>query len=214
MNTIDAIMKRRSVRAFLDKPVEEDRLERILQAAARTPSWANTQPWEVFVATEETLKRIKEGYAAAYASQTKAEPDIARPAEWSEAAKARTRQLHPDMQRDCGEAVKDFGILNQKMFNAQAVAYIAVDKLHSEWSLYDIGAYSQSFMLAALEEDLGTIPAITLVLYPDVLKKELDIPENLKITIGIAVGYPDESHDINRFVSGRSALADNVQIRK
>jgi nitroreductase len=36
-----------------------------------------------------------------------------------------------------------------------------MDRVLNQWSLYDIGAYSQSFMLAALEQGLSTIPAIT-----------------------------------------------------
>ena len=79
------------------------------------------------------------------------------------------------MLRDCGSAVDQFGILNQTMFNAPAVIYICMDKILSEWSLYDIGAFSQSIMLAAVEQGLSTIPAITLMLYPDVLRRELKI---------------------------------------
>jgi nitroreductase len=65
-------------------------------------------------------------------------------------------------------------------------------------------------MLAALEQGLSTIPAITLTLYPDILRRELKIPDNLKITIGIAIGYPDIDHGINKFVSSRSLLTETV----
>jgi nitroreductase len=97
------------------------------------------------------------------------------------------------------------------MFNAPVVVYICMDKILSEWSLYDIGAYSQSFMLAALEQGLSTIPAITLTLYPDILRRELKIPDNLKITIGIAVGYADKENYINKFVSSRNPLDETVR---
>jgi nitroreductase len=86
-----------------------------------------------------------------------------------------------------------------------------MDKIHSEWSLYDIGAYSQSLMLAAMEQGLSTIPAITLVVYPDVLRRELNIPEHLKVTIGIAIGYADPENKINNFVSSRSPLGETVR---
>jgi nitroreductase len=66
-------------------------------------------------------------------------------------------------------------------------------------------------MLAAIEQGLSTIPAITLVLYPDVLRRELKIPDNLKITIGIAIGYADPANQINNFVSGRSPLSETVR---
>jgi nitroreductase len=52
--------------------------------------------------------------------------------------------------------VEQFAALNQTMFNASVVVYVCMDKILSEWSLYDIGAYSQTFMLAALEQGLST----------------------------------------------------------
>ena len=211
MNVIETITSRRSIRAFLSTPVEREKLDAVLTAAARTPSWANTQPWEIFVAAGNTLERIREGYQKKYAEKTPAAPETPRPTEWPESARKRMQQLSPDMARDCGDAVEQFALLNQKMFNAPLVVYICMDKILSEWSLYDIGAYSQSFMLAALEQGLSTIPAITLTFYPDVLRRELEIPDNLKVTIGIAVGYADRGHGINKFVSSRGQLAETVR---
>lgn len=210
MNVIEAINMRHSTRAFLSKPVEKEKLNAVLEVAARTPSWANSQPWEVFVATGDTLNRIKNGYKQKYADKAIVAPETPRPAAWPQAAKKRLQQLHPDMVRDCGDAVEQFGTLNQSMFNAPAVIYVCMDKVLSEWSLYDIGAYSQSIMLAAIEHGLATIPAITLVLYPDVLRSELKIPDNLKLTIGIAIGYADKGNKINNFVSSRSPLSETV----
>lgn len=210
MNVTEALNARHSTRAFLPKPVEKDKLNAVLDAAVRTPSWANSQPWKVFVATGDTLDRIKKSYKQKHADKATAAPETPRPAEWSQAAKKRQQQLRPDMARDCGDAVEQFGALNQSMFNAPAVIYLCMDKVLSEWSLYDIGAYSQSVMLASLEQDLATIPAITLMLYPDVLRRELKIPDNLKLTIGIAIGYADKDNQINHFVSGRSPISETV----
>jgi nitroreductase len=211
MNVIEAINERHSTRAFLSKPVEQEKLDVVLAASVRAPSWANTQPWEIFVVTGSTLERIKEGYRQKYADKTPTAPETPRPVEWSEAAQKRIQQLRPDMARSCGDAVEQFAVLNQTMFNAPVVVYICMDKILSEWSLYDIGAYSQTFMLAALEQGLSSIPAITLTLYPDILRRELKIPDNLKITIGIAVGYADKENGINKFISSRSSLEETVR---
>jgi nitroreductase len=210
MNVIEALNERKSTRSFLSKPVDKEKLNAVLEAAVRTPSWGNSQPWEVFVATGNTLDKIKNGYKQKYAEKAVASPETPRPTEWSQAAIKRPQQLRPDMARDCGDAVGQFGALNQSMFNAPAVIYVCMDKVLSEWSLYDIGAYSQSVMLAGIEHGLAAIPAITLVLYPDVLRHELKIPDNLKLTIGIAIGYADKDNQINNFVSGRSPLSETV----
>jgi nitroreductase len=211
MNVTEAINGRHSIRAFLSKPVEREKLDAILAASSRVPSWANTQPWEIFVVSGGTLERIKEGYRQKYADKAPAAPETPRPAEWPEAEQKRIQQLRPDMKRTCGEAVEQFAALNQNMFSAPVVVYICMDKALSEWSLYDIGAYSQTFMLAALEQGLSTIPAITLTLYPDIVRRELKIPDNLKITIGIAVGYADRGNGINNFVSAREPLSETVR---
>jgi len=212
MDVIEALNARHSTRAFLPDPVEKDKLTAILEAAARTPSWANSQPWETFVATGATLERIRKAYGEKYAAKAESAPETPRPAQWSEASVKRREQLHPGMTRDCGDAAREFGILNQAMFNAPAVVYLCMDKVMSEWSLYDIGAYSQSLMLAAVHHGLATIPAITLMLFPDVLRRELKIPDNLKLTIGIAIGYADKGHGINNFVSERSPFNETVRI--
>lgn len=211
MNVTEAMDARRSVRAFLSSPVEREKLEAVLKIAARSPSWANSQPWEVFVASGDTIDRIKKGYAEKYVAGAPAAPEVPRPKYWPEAAKKRQKQLYPDMVRDCGEAVEQFGHLNQTMFGAPAVIYICMDKSLSEWSLYDVGAYAQSVMLAATEYGLATIPAITLMHYPDILRKELIIPDNLKLTIGIAIGYADMSNKINNFVSARDPISETVR---
>jgi hypothetical protein len=60
---------------------------------------------------------------------------VPRPTQWPESAKKRTKQLRPDMVRDCGGDADQFGMLNQTMFNAPAVIYICMDKTLTEWSL-------------------------------------------------------------------------------
>jgi nitroreductase len=55
------IFERRSVRHFLAKPVEQDKVERILRAGFEAPSAHNRRPWEFLVITSgEDLKAIAE----------------------------------------------------------------------------------------------------------------------------------------------------------
>ena len=49
MNVIEALEKRKSTRAFLDKAVEPEKINTILNAARHAPSGTNTQPWQVSV---------------------------------------------------------------------------------------------------------------------------------------------------------------------
>jgi nitroreductase len=61
-------------------------------------------------------------------------------------------------------------------------------------------------MLLATKYQLGTIPEIQAVLYPEVLRKVLAIPESKLIVLGIAIGYPDWDDPVNKFRSDREPL--------
>ena len=63
MTVREALFTRHSFRAFLPKPVEREKLRSILEAAQRSPSWANSQPWEVFVVSGGALDSIRKGFA-------------------------------------------------------------------------------------------------------------------------------------------------------
>jgi nitroreductase len=206
MTVREALFARHSFRAFLPKPVEKEKLRSILEAAQRSPSWANSQPWEIFVVSGAALEKIRQGFAKKREEKVPPSPETAFPREWTEAAKRRQKQLGPDMERDCGEAVKNFGKQNQSFFDAPAMIYVCVDKTLSHWSLYDAGAWSQSFLLAAIEEGIGGIQAAQTVLYPDVIHQAANIPDNLHIAIGIAIGYVDRDNKINNFTSSRDPL--------
>lgn len=59
MNVIDAIQTRKSVRQFLSKPVEEDKLQLILGAGRLAPSASNRQEWRfVVIRDPETRARL------------------------------------------------------------------------------------------------------------------------------------------------------------
>ena len=57
METWDALRARRNVRTYEDRPISEEDLERILEAARRTPSSMNQQAWDLVVVTERDRLR-------------------------------------------------------------------------------------------------------------------------------------------------------------
>jgi nitroreductase len=59
MDLYEAIKLRYSVRSYLNKPVEQDKLDRVLEAARLAPSGSNRQPWKcVVVRDAETRKKL------------------------------------------------------------------------------------------------------------------------------------------------------------
>jgi nitroreductase len=58
METWDVLRARRNVRRYADRPIQNEDLDRILEAARRTPSSMNEQPWDFVVVTDP--KRLRE----------------------------------------------------------------------------------------------------------------------------------------------------------
>ena len=55
-NFIDVIKSRRSIRHFLDKPIEKEIIYKILEAGRWAPSGLNNQPWKFVIVTDKNLK--------------------------------------------------------------------------------------------------------------------------------------------------------------
>ncbi len=61
MDVLEAIKTRRSIRKYKSDPIEEEKLQMVLEAARFAPSWANTQCWEfIIVKNPETKKKLAE----------------------------------------------------------------------------------------------------------------------------------------------------------
>lgn len=219
MDVIEALNSRHSVRAYKPEPVGKDTLSDIFAAAARTPSWANTQPWEIFVAGGEVLEKIRSDYAAAFLSGAPREPHLPMPTEWPYAMQQRMAELLGGrvkalgLEEDEESVTRAFAKLNQNLFGAPVVCYLCMDRSLTPWSIYDIGAFSQSLMLAAQQFGIASIPAFNLVAFPEILHRKLEIPEKLMILMGIALGYEDTGDRQNQYRSRRRSVEDMVKFK-
>jgi len=219
MDVIDALNTRYTVRAFKPDPVERGTLEEVMEAALRSPSWANTQPWEIYVAGGDELNRLREAYVANLRNGVERNPDLAIPKQWPPAQLKRMEALKSERmaaieKAGTGRAVPE-GLMevNYHFFGAPVVAYICMDRALSPWSVYDLGLFSQSLMLAARRFGLASAPAVTLAAHPDLIRKELGIPDDLVIVIGIALGYEDAENPQNRYRSTRRKLKEVVRFK-
>ena len=219
MNVKEALNARFSCRAFTAEPVTRAQVEAIVAAASRAPSWANTQPWEVFVAAGEALERIRQGYLRRAEEGVERALEIAAPASWPEAHRARTAELMRvrfgvlGVSPDDADARRRLMQRNFSLFHAPAVAWLCLDRALSPWSLFDLGSFAQSLMLEATELGLDSVPAIMLAAYPDIVRAELGVPETLAIAIGIALGHADREDPMNKVRSQRRSLAEILTVR-
>lgn len=218
MDVIEALNSRFTCRAFKEDPVIRETILKIMEGATRSPSWANTQPWEIFVAGGEVLERIRRAYMENFANDVSRDPDIPWVSKWPEKHEARINELgikrykHLGISRDDEVARNASWKLNFKFFGAPIVIYLCMDETLSEWSIFDLGSMSQSIMLAAQGFGVDTAPAVNLVAYPKIIRKEMDIPDELTVVFGIAMGYSDNKSKQNTFRSTRRNLEDVIRL--
>lgn len=212
MEIVEAIKARRSIRAFLPQPVPKRVMEEILEVAARSPSFANTQPWEVAVIGGEVMEQVKEALLQAVKSEVPPAPDIPYP-RFAEPYLSRLREegymLYQilGIKREDREARREWSLQGRKYFDAPNGLVFYLDEELGQWSLFDLGLFSQSVMLAASAFGLGTCALAAVVTYPAILREILGIPDGKKIVCGMALGYPDWNHPANKLVSVREPVA-------
>src|SRR5574340_74141 len=93
MNVAQALSRRRTIRAFKRNRIDRSLLVKILEPALHAPSWANTQPWENFVASGEPLERLRTGYAEKLKGCVPRNPDISMPKDCPYACLTRMEML-------------------------------------------------------------------------------------------------------------------------
>lgn len=213
MDVKEALALRHACRAFRKEPVRQETILEIIGDALLTPSWANTQPWTVYIAAGELLKGINREYLAQADRRIPTEPDIPRPQKWPKAENVRIQQMMSDVSSAVDNSGRLFNDANREFFSAPAVIYLCMDKSLGAWSMFDLGAFSQSIMLAATERGLAVMPAVELAHYPQVLRKQLEIPDTLSVVFGIAIGYEDKDHPLNRFRTTRKTLSESTRLR-
>jgi nitroreductase len=219
MTVLEALNARYTVRAFRPDPVGRDTLEKILEAALRAPSWANTQPWEIYVAGGKVLERLRRSYQEHLMNCAPRNPDLSMPQQWPPGLQRRMETLRVErmtvLERECTDPAELQEMLrfNYRFFKAPVVVYLCMDRTLTPWSVFDLGLLAQSIMLAAQHFGVGSASAVTLAAHPDLIRAELQIPDDLSIIIGIALGYADDGHPQNRYRSARRALQEAVTFR-
>ena len=205
MEFSDVMTRRHSVRNFKAEAIPGKLLADIVRTASRAPSWENSQPWNVYIATGETLKKIRKIWRDKYAEKTKGSPDM--PTGHRMNFSPRSQQSMKDFMASVGEfcgdpELKHFLELNEFLFHAPALVYLTLGKGHTGWPIYDLGAFGLALMLAAKDRGIDSIPAYEIVKYPAELRPLLSVPEDEEIIMGIALGYAADDR-VNEFSSSR-----------
>jgi nitroreductase len=211
MEVREAIYVRRSIRGFRPDPVSKDLLTEILQMAIQSPSAVNAQPWEFTVITGEALENVKRGYIEKLSSGIMPNPDVPM-APLEGVYKQRQVDLAVEIFRLMGIPREDKARRMEwiqkgvRFYDAPVAIILCADSsLEEARTQFDLGIATQTICLAALDHGLGTCIEYQGVLYPGVLREFTGISESKRITMAIAVGYPDQDFPANKLEKTRES---------
>ncbi len=210
MDVIDAIKNRKSVRAFLDKDVDNKTIRSILDAARWAPSGANAQPWKVAVVKGRTKEQITEELLKAKAENQPMRGDYEYyPEIWKKPYKNRRFQCGVALYNALGIERKDTKgrqeawFNNYRFFGAPVGIFFFMPKCMGTGYLVDMGIFIQTVVLAAEGHGLATCIQASLAEYPDIVRKILNISDEFSLIGAISLGYEDKSAPCNNFRQSR-----------
>jgi nitroreductase len=217
MELAAAIIGRRSIRKFKAQDVPKSIITEILEEARWSPSWGNTQPWDLYVLTGTTLAKFKEMNLRQTMAGAAIASDVPMLEKWPDAMKARYGELGKvvlsvqGIKREDKEGRDKYYQNMVSMFDAPCLilACISRDNL-VEYQMLDIGLIAQTICLVAHDKGLGTCLLAAAARFPAEIRKIAAIPDDKKIVVGIALGYPDPSFPLNNFERNRAKLDEFV----
>jgi len=228
------LASRRSTRDFLPTAVPENVLNQILTDSLTAPSWSNTRPFKVAIATDEVRDRISNEFLSRWAVLSK----ILRkgiknklrlvfsryglPTSNRTIVKPYVAELRPRAQRVGKELYETFGIKrgdreardkqwgkNYSFFGAPVELFIYIHKSLHIYAASDAGLMMQNLMLSAHAHGLGTCAQGAVNIWDDVIRKEFDISKDYRLLCGLAIGYPSDT-PVNKFQAHRIGLDELI----
>jgi nitroreductase len=225
---------RNSVRDFRPDPIPVDALDAVLADALTAPSWSNTQPYRIAVASGEVRDRISAELCARYDAGMRArrgglrgraevlltrrglpDGDFRVPERYPEDLQPRRVACGRGLYETLGIDRADRAARERQMrrnfefFGAPTVLFIFVHEGLREYSVLDAGVMLQTLMLSAHAHGLGTCAQGALAIWTGPVRAEFEVPRAYKLICGVAIGYPSE-HPVNTFRPGRATLDEIV----
>jgi nitroreductase len=211
------VNSRYSARMFRPESVPDDAVQRILTLAQRTPSWCNSQPWQVVITRGKGTERLRHALYQHARLKIPATPDFPFPAAYLGVYRERRKvcgvQLYQSLGigRDDKTAAGEQSLENFRLFGAPHVAIVTTADALGAYGMLDCGLYVQTFMLAACSLGVDCIAQAALASYPQLLRELLELPDDRKVVCGVSFGYADASHPIHSYRTERAALSETVR---
>jgi nitroreductase len=213
----EAILGRRSIRAYLDKPVAREVVEDILEVASRAPSGTNTQPWQVIALAGEPKRELSRRILAAFDDPTEAALHSAEyeyyPVKWASPYLDRRRKVGWDLYSLLGIGKGDKDRMhaqhgrNYAFFDAPVGLIFTIDRVMQQGSWLDYGMFLQNIMIAARARGLDTCPQAAFTSFHRIISGYLGWPPERMLVCGMSLGYADPDAVENTLVTEREPVA-------
>lgn len=212
MNVSEAIQRRMSVRAFTEQQVSREIIQKLLEDAAQSPSGSNLQPWHVHALTGGALKALLSDMESKGASpapgyaiypESLAEPYRTRRYQTGEGLYA---TLGIPRDNKAGRMQQLFR--NANFFGAPVGLFVMVDRQMGAPQWADLGIYIQSLMLLAVDAGLDTCAQAFWAMFSSRVEEFLDTPNDQMLFCGIALGYRDETAQVNEYKTSRAPFSE------
>lgn len=226
------IRSRRSVRDFLPTPIPEDVLNAVLSDANHAPSWSNTQPYRIAIATGPTRDKLAAALTARFNQGMVAQRGgwmgklklLATPGAMPDGDFKVNLEYPPDLQprrRATGHGLyallgigrKDHAAREAQMrrnfefFGAPTVIFVFAHSGLREFSVLDAGIFIQTLMLSAHAHGLGTCAQGALATWGGPVREAFDVPKDYKLICGLSIGFASP-HAVNAYNPGRGTVPE------
>lgn len=230
------LASRRSTREFRDEQISEEVIDQLLTDALTAPSWSNTRPFKVCVATGTTKDRISAEFSSRWSKLSRFRQGnfatkirllltgAGLPTSHRLMARPYVPELKPRAERVGKELYTWIGVergdrkardaqwaKNYEFFGAPVELFIYIHKSLHIFAANDAGLMLQNLILSAHARGLGTCLQGAVIIWDDVIRKEFDVPKDYKLLTGLAIGYPKDSH-VNKFGAHRMT-PDEIKIK-
>jgi nitroreductase len=216
MQLEEAILGRRSIRAFHPDPVPSAVLRDLVNRARWSPSAANTQPWEFTIVGGEPLQTLRSRLRTAAIADSVGKPEMGWPSALPERFKARRQEVGDSVLQALGIAADDkvkkheWFLSGVGFFDAPHIILLSMERCFTELAILDLGAVALTLELLAHGEGLGTCPQAAPLRYPWIFHEVLGIPETKRVMLAMPIGFPALDAPVNRFPRTRVPLREIV----
>lgn len=217
MEFSEVVAQRKSTRAFEQKPVAPEIIERVFSQALQAPSNCNTQPWYVHIASGSKIEVLRSTLPEKFMAgqlQLDFPYDGVYHGEFKVRQYAAAQALYDSLNIEREDKAKrhEAFMRNFTFFDAPHVAFFYLPDELGLREACDLGMFAQTVMLGLVNEGLASCPQTALGFHAATIKQVLDIPDNRKLMFGLSFGYAKGGESVNQCRTDRALFSELVTL--